>query len=123
MRMRVYLVRLAVRGPARVAYADAAAYRFAAVCYFVKRAQPPALLCNGYAFIVPNYCQARAVVSAVFKLFQPVQQQRRGLFISNVAHYSAHFVYSPPNCRFYAKPPAKYIFYMMPSDKTRAKGA
>ena len=33
------------------------------------------------------------------------------------------FLYSPPNCRFYAKPPAKYIFYMMPSDKTRAKGA
>src|SRR5260370_31867934 len=89
MRMRILFSWTAVRCPARVANAISAVERFLAQL-LLEVAQFALGAANFQLMILVDDGNARRVITAVFKLAQPVDYQRHDLFVSDVSNYSTH---------------------------------
>ena len=89
MRMRVHIRRLSMSCPPCMTNSHNAFYCISAVYHIAEFFQTALLFLNHYSFI-SHYSNAGRIISSIFKLRQPVNQNRRRLLCSNVSNYSAH---------------------------------
>ncbi len=88
LRMRVQIARLAVSRPSRVPDSDRAFYclvRDSLLQDFERALR----LAHDYVFAV-EHGNSRRIISAILELFERVNQNRRGKFISDISNNSAH---------------------------------
>ena len=95
MRVGVDVVRLAVRGPARVPHAHRAAKAPAAVRQRLQHLQPALGLADLQPLVRREHRDPGRVIAAVFQMLQPVEQDGRGLFPPRISDDPAHGVIPP----------------------------
>ena len=94
LRVRVHIARCAVRRPARVADAERTGQCFAAVQQVAQHAQPAFRFYN-FQSVFREDCYTCGVISAVFQLFQPLQENGYCLIVTDITDDSAHILNHP----------------------------
>src|SRR5947209_19210014 len=89
LRVRVLFRRTPVRSPARVAYAVSAIQRVEANC-FLKIPKLSFRATNLKIVLFINDSNASRIVSAIFQLPQPVNDDRHNLLVANVTNNATH---------------------------------
>jgi hypothetical protein len=95
VRMGVYIGGLAVRRPARMAYAHPALDVLSAFRQLIEHLEP-ALRLRHLQSAVRRNADAGGVVAAVLEPGQALQQNGRGLFLANIAYDTTHRIKVPP---------------------------
>ena len=95
VRMRVVLVRLAVRGPSGVTHAERSLQRFVAQLGFEIRQL--AFGAHHFHSVAIHNGDSGTVVAAIFELFQPADENGHHVACADVTDDSAHFVVRSPD--------------------------
>ena len=90
VRVRVFIGRLAVRRPARMADADRAADFRAAVELVAEHLQPALCFGDLNPVVRAHNGDARGVIAAVFQAFEPIEQNGRHLLQARISDNSTH---------------------------------
>ena len=94
LRVRVHIARCAVRRPARVADAERTGQCFAAVQQVAQHTQPAFRFYN-FQSVFREDRYTGGVISAVFQLFQPLQENGYCLIVTDITDDSAHILNHP----------------------------